>query len=244
MPTVCTPEEAVALLRPVDRIGFGLGPGIPDALLTALGARDDWEDLQVGGALCLNLYDVFTKPGVTYRCGFFGPAERLHHSMGHRVELVPGGFRQMGPIMARFAPRVMVAQAAPPDERGCVNLSLHVGGTRDELLRAGQDPDRLLIVEVNPNLPRTRSLPPTYDNTIPLDAVDVLVESDGAPFALDDAPDRRGGRGDRRPRAVLRARRVHAADGHRRHPQHRGGGAGPRDRSAGSASTRRCSPPA
>jgi acyl-CoA hydrolase len=187
MPTVCTLEEAVALLRPVDQIGFGLGPGIPDALLTALGARDDWEDLQLGGALCLNLYDVFTKPGVTYRCGFFGPAERLHHSLGHRVELVPGGFRQMGPIMARFAPRVMVAQAAPP-ERGAVNLSLHVGGTRDELLRAGQDPDRLLIVEVNPHLPRTRSLPPTYDNTIPLDAVDVLVESDGAPFALTDAP--------------------------------------------------------
>ncbi len=188
MPTLCTMEQAVALMRPVDRIGFGLGPGIPDGLLTALGARDDWEDLQVGGALCLNLYDVFTKPGVTYRCGFFGPAERFHHSLGHQVELVPGGFRQMGPIMERFAPRVMVAQAAPSDERGDVNLSLHVGGTRDELLRAGHDPDRLLIVEVNPHLPRTRSLPPAYDNTIPLDVVDVLVQSDGAPFALADAP--------------------------------------------------------
>ncbi len=94
----------------------------------------------------------------------------------------------MGPIMARFAPRVMVAQGAPPDEHGTVNLSLHVGGTRDELLRAGRDPDRLLIVEVNANLPRTMSLPPAYDNTIALDAIDVLVESDGIPFALTDAP--------------------------------------------------------
>ena len=188
MPTVCTPQEAAALIRPVDQIGFGLGPGIPDALLAALGGRDDWEDLQVGGALCLNLYEVFTKPGVSYRCGFFGPAERLHHSMGHRVELVPGGFRQMGPIMARFSPRVMVAQAAPPDDGGTVNLSLHFGGTRDELLRAGRDPDRVLMVEVNPNLPRTASLPPTYDNTIPLETIDVLVESDGTPFALTDAP--------------------------------------------------------
>jgi acyl-CoA hydrolase len=188
MPNVCTPEEAVALVRPVDRIGFGLGPGIPDALLRALGTRDDWEDLQIGGALCLNLYDVFTKPGVSYRCGFFGPAERLLLSMGHRVELVPGGFRQMGPIMARFAPRVMVAQGAPPDERGTVNLSLHVGGTREELLRAGRDPDRLLIMEVNSHLPRTSSLPPEYDNTIPLEAIDVLVESDAAPFALADSP--------------------------------------------------------
>ncbi len=188
MATLRSMEEAVAMIRPVDQIGFGLGPAIPDGLMTALGARDDWEDLVVGGALCLNLYDVFTKAGVSYRCGFFGPAERLHHSMGHQVELVPGGFRQMATILARFSPRVMVAQAAPPDEGGNVSLALHLGGTRDELLRAGRDPDRVLMVEVNPHLPRTASLPPLYDNTIPLDAIDVLVESDNEPFALVDPP--------------------------------------------------------
>ena len=57
-------EEAVALVRPVDSLGFGLGPANPDTFLSALGVRDDWEDLQVGGALCLNYYEVFTKPGV------------------------------------------------------------------------------------------------------------------------------------------------------------------------------------
>jgi len=187
-PTVCTAEEAVALIRPVDMIGFGLGPANPDTFLTALGARDDWQDLQLGGALCLNFYEVFTKPGVSYRCGFFGPAERLLHSMGHRVELVPGGFRQMAPILAKFSPRVMVVQAAPPDEDGMVNLSLHMGATRPELIRAGEDPDRLLIVEVNPNLPRTKSLPPEFDNTISLDVVDVVVETNATPFALTEPP--------------------------------------------------------
>jgi acyl-CoA hydrolase len=184
MPTTYTAEEAVALVRPVDTIGFGLGPANPDTFLTALGSRDDWQDLQLGGALCLNFYDVFTKPGVRYRCGFFGPAERLLHSMGHHIELVPGGFRQMAPIMARFAPRIMVAQAAPVDERGNLSLSLHLGATRPELLRAGADPDRLLVIEVNPNLPRTKSLPPEYENSIPIDAVDVLVEAIGVPYAL------------------------------------------------------------
>ena len=223
MATLRSMEEAVAMIRPVDQIGFGLGPAIPDGLMTALGTRDDWEDLQVGGALCLNLYDVFTKPGVSYRCGFFGPAERLHHSMGHRVELVPGGFRQMAPIMARFAPRVMVAQAAPPDEGGKVSLALHLGGTRDELLRAGRDPDRLLIVEVNPHLPRTTSLPPVYDNTIPLDADRRAGGIRRRTVRPRRPAQRRGRRGHRGPRARLRARRVHLADGHRRHPQHRGG---------------------
>ena len=181
-------EEAVALVRPADSIGFGLGPANPDTFLRALGTRDDWQDLQLGGALCLNLYDVFTKPTVSYRCGFFGPAERLLHGLGHRVELVPGGFRQFAPILARFAPRIMVAQAAPPDDRGRVNLSLHFGATRPELLKAGTDPDRLLIVEVNSHLPRTSSLPPNYDNTLPLELIDVVVESDTTPFALDEEP--------------------------------------------------------
>jgi acyl-CoA hydrolase len=82
----------------------------------------------------------------------------------------------------------MVAQGAPPDETGRVNLSLHMGATRPELIRAGQDPDRLLIMEVNPHLPRTASLPPEYDNTIPLELVDVLVESGAVPFALTEPP--------------------------------------------------------
>jgi hypothetical protein len=188
MPAVMSLEDAVALLRPVDTIGFGLGPANPDALLGALGSRDDWEDLQLGGALCLNFFDVFTKPGVSYRCGFFGPAERLLLSMGHRVELVPGGFRQFAPILAKFRPRVMVAQGAPGADPGTVNLSLHLGATRAELMAAGRDPERLLMMEVNPNLPKTKSLPPDYDNTIPLDLIDVVVESTTTPFALAEPP--------------------------------------------------------
>lgn len=183
-----TAREAAALVRPVDTIGMGLGPGNPDAFLTALGERDDWQDLVLGGALLLGYYPVFTKPGVSFRSGFFGPAERILLAQGHRVELVPSGFRQFAPVLARFAPRIMTARGAPPDAGGRVNLSLHLGGTRDELLRAGRDPDRLLVVEVNANLPRTSSLPPEFDNTIPVDAIDVLIETDGAPFVLAEAP--------------------------------------------------------
>ncbi len=185
----CSPEEAAALVRPSDTIGLGLGPGNPDAFLAALGERDDWEHLVLGGALLLGYYTVFTKPGVSYRSGFFGPAERVLLAEGHDIELVPGGFRQFAPILARLAPRIMTAQAAPPDADGRVNLSLHLGATRDELIGAGKDPDRVLLVEINPHLPRTRSLPPEYDNTIPLDLIDVLVEAAGDPYVLlDPAP--------------------------------------------------------
>ncbi|HEY7946342.1 MAG TPA: acetyl-CoA hydrolase/transferase C-terminal domain-containing protein [Acidimicrobiales bacterium] len=186
MRLTCTPAEAADLVRTRDSIGFGLGPGIPDAFLTALGARDDWEDLVLGGALLLGYYTVLTKPGVSYRSGFFGPAERILLAGGFDVELVPGGFRQFAPILSRFAPRVMTAQGAPPDADGRVNLSLHMGATRDELIKAGNDPDRVLLVEINPHLPRTSSLPPTYDNSLPVDLIDVLVEADGEPYVLED----------------------------------------------------------
>jgi acyl-CoA hydrolase len=182
----CTPKQAAELVRTTDTVGFGLGPGNPDAFLTALGERDDWENLVFGGALLLGYYQVLTKPGVSYRSGFFGPAERILLAEGHHVELVPGGFRQFAPILSRFAPRIMTAQAAPPDSQGRVNLSLHFGATRDELMKAGADPERVLLIEVNPNLPRTHSLPDRYDNTIPAELIDVLVEADGQPYALED----------------------------------------------------------
>ena len=185
MTITCTAEEAAALVRQRDTIGCGLGPGNPHAFLTALGRRDDWEDLVLGGALLLDYYTVLTKPGVSYRSGFFGPAERFLLAEGHDIELVPGGFRQFAPILARFAPRIMTTQAAPPGD-GRVNLSLHLGATRDELIQAGTDPDRVLLVEVNSHLPRTRSLPPRFDNGLPVELIDVLVEADGQPYALED----------------------------------------------------------
>jgi acyl-CoA hydrolase len=190
VPTVCTPAEAAALIRPRDSIGFGLGPANPDAFFTALGDRHDWEDLRFGGALLLGYYTVLTQPTVSYRCGFFGPAERMMLAQGSNIDLVPGGFRQFAPILRRFAPRVMAAQAAPPGLDGTINLSLHLGATYDELVMAGTDPERLLVVEVNPHLPRTCSQPPEYTNALPADIVDVLVEADGAPYALGQpAPD-------------------------------------------------------
>jgi acyl-CoA hydrolase len=183
-PIFCSPAEAAARLSPRDTLGFGLGPANPDALFTALGDRDDWEDLALGGALLLGYYPVLLHPGVRYRSGFFGPAERMLLAQGATIDLVPGGFRQFAPILRRFNPRVMAAQGAPPDHRGMVNLSLHLGATYDELVMAGNDPDRLLVIEVNPNLPRTCSLGPDYTNELPLELIDIVIETDGAPYAL------------------------------------------------------------
>jgi acyl-CoA hydrolase len=187
MATTMTASEAASLIRPVDTVGFGLGPANPHTLFQALSERVDFEDLVLGGALVLGLFELFGRPGVRYRSGFFGPAERYYASVGAHVELIPAGFRQFGPILEQFCPRVMMVQATVPDERGRVSLGLHHGATREELLRAAKDPDRLLIVETNPRLPWTYGLH-GYDHMLEVADIDVLVPGEMDPFELEETP--------------------------------------------------------
>ncbi|PRC48993.1 4-hydroxybutyrate CoA-transferase, partial [Mycobacterium sp. ITM-2017-0098] len=123
-----------------------------------LGEREDWTDLRVYGALLAVGTDLFSRAGVHYLSGFFGPLERALRDSGADIEFTPADFRRFGPLLERQSPRVMTTVAAPPDADGRCSLSLHAGGTVDELHRAGADPDRLLVVEVSDKYPRTFGL--------------------------------------------------------------------------------------
>lgn len=186
-PRHVTAAEAASLIRPIDSIGMGLGPAIPHAFMKALGERQDWEDLQLGGALLLDVYDVLTHGPQYPLGGSEEAAPEVHPGPGHDVQLVVGGFRQFAPILAAQAPRVMVVQGAPSAEGG-INLSLHLGATYDALVAAGRDPERMLVAEINPNLPATRSLPPAYSNEIGPGLIDAMVSADHQPFELPEEP--------------------------------------------------------
>jgi acyl-CoA hydrolase len=182
-----TPSQAAELLRPTDTLGVPLGPGQPSAYLHALGERDDYEDVTVFGALLVDLYAFFTKPGVHYLSGFYGPAERFLLETGADIQFVPSDFRRFTPIAERLKPRVVATLASMPDAEGFCSLSLHAGATYHELLRAAADPERLLIVECNPAAPYTMGLPPEFPHRVHVDDIDVLVESDRPLFELPDA---------------------------------------------------------
>jgi Acetyl-CoA hydrolase len=183
-PRLLSPAEAAALVHPRDTLGIPLGPGQPSAFLHALGDRDDWVELTVFGALLVDLYAVFTKPGVRYLSGFFGPAERFLVDSGARVEFIPADFRRFTRIAEQLAPRVVATAAASVDADGYASLSLHAGATLEAIRAAAADPDRLLVVETNAKFPRTHGLPPEYPHHIHIDDIDVLVESDRDPFVL------------------------------------------------------------
>lgn len=183
MPTELTAEQAAARLNPRDTLGIPLGPGQPPAFLRALGEREDWTDLRVYGALLAVLTELFSRPGVRYLSGFFGPLERALLGGGADIQFTPADFRRFGPLLERQAPRVMTTVATPPDADGWCSLSLHAGGTIDELRRAGADPGRLLIVEVSESYPRTFGLG-EHRHGLHVDEIDVLIHSTDEPFAL------------------------------------------------------------
>src|SRR5436190_17038642 len=139
-------KEAAGLIRPTDTVAFGLGPSVPGCMLHALAERDDFEDLRAFGGLLLDLFMVFTKKGVHYASGFFGPAERALIELGADIEFVPADFRRFATLAEKFSPRAMTTTATTPDAQGYMSLSLHAGATVGELHRAAVDPNRIVIV--------------------------------------------------------------------------------------------------
>jgi acyl-CoA hydrolase len=173
-----TLAEAAAGVRADDTLALPLGPGQPAAFVHALSARDDWRGLRVFAALLVDFYPLFTRAGVTLLSGFFGPVERALRAAGRDVHFVPADFRRFAKLARAMRPRVMATAAAPPDRAGRFSLSLHAGATVEELRRCGRDPDRVLVVEINPKLPRTVGLPPEHPHCLLAEEIDVVVESD------------------------------------------------------------------
>ena len=179
--------DAVALVRSRDTLAVPLGPGVPGAFMHALDSRNDFDGLEIFGALMPDLYGVLAKPGVRYRSGFFGPAERFLRDSGAAIDYVPADFRRFEPIVEAFKPRIMATAGAMPVD-GWVSLSLHAGATVDELHRAAADPERLLIVEVSPKFPRTFGVSPEHEHRIHVTDIDALIVSDREPLNLADSP--------------------------------------------------------
>lgn len=206
MPREMTAAEAAQLIEPTDSFASGLGPAWPPSLMAELGKRDDWTDLTVDGALITVGTELFSRDGVRYRSGFFGPIERYVADTGGAVEYVPADFRRFGPLLAQVKPRVMATAASPPDADGWCSLSLHAGGTVNQLRAAGADPDRLLIVEVNEGYPRTFGFG-SHKHALHVDHIDVLVRGELGPTPVPGKP------ADATATAIAEHATAHIADG-------------------------------
>ena len=187
MAETLSPADAAGRVNATDTLGIPLATGQPPAFMAALGERKDWQDLKVYGALLGVGTELFNHENVHYLSGFFGPFERALRDQGANISFAAADFRRFAPLLEEQAPRVMATAAAPPDSDGWCSLSLHAGGTSTEMIRAAKDPDRVLVVEVSEHYPRTFGIEPEHRHALHVDAIDLLVESEGAPLPLPEA---------------------------------------------------------
>lgn len=163
-------EDAVALVRPTDRLMGGLPEPAP--FLEALAARDDLEHISLflsapraGGVAAA------ANPAFEVSAAFLTQAVR---SAGVSMEVLPVGFHSWIGFVRRWAPRVRVVLVAEPTPSGVVHAGASVA-VDDELVqgREGRPCDAIVIGVVDPNQPRIPG------HTFRVEDFDVLVPLPG-----------------------------------------------------------------
>jgi len=167
---LATPKQAVAHIKPGQRVFIGSGCGEPVALVNALTARAhelaDVEIVQLlakGEARYANrqLAECFTVNSF-----FIGTAIREH---------IQEGLGDYTPVLLSDIPRlfasgrlpldVVLIQVTPPDARGMVSLGVSV-----DIVRSAVDNCSLVIAQVNPRMPLTLG-----DSLVDIYDLDLLV---------------------------------------------------------------------
>ena len=165
-----TAEQAVALIRPGDRVWVGSACGTPRTLLAALNSLP----APLPGVRLVH----FLADGVTVDGTARYPQEVLFVGSELRplvrtglVDYVPVSLSEVPSLIARGQHRVDVAlvQVAPPDEHGMCSLGVSVDVTLAAALRA-----RTVLAEVNPSMPRTG--PATG---LPVERIEAFIEVPG-----------------------------------------------------------------
>ncbi|MFI5396985.1 MAG: acetyl-CoA hydrolase/transferase family protein [Candidatus Binatia bacterium] len=181
-------REAIDLIHVDDTLAAPIMTGQPAAFLTALAERSDYRDLSIFSGLLIEPYPVLQQPGVRLISGFYGPIERLLKAMGAKVRYLPADFLGWERYARLARPRVVASAVAPMDQHGYLSFGLHAGATFNAFLEAARDPHRLVIAEVNRDMPHVLGLGRYGGHRIHIAEVDCVVESDRPIFELPELP--------------------------------------------------------
>ncbi len=169
---VTTPEDAVGVVRPGQRVFIGSGAGEPQTLVEALSARGDLSDTEIVHILTLGVA-TYAEPRLGRRfrhnAYFIGPNVR---------DAIAEGRADYTPIFLSEIPRLfrsgrVVIDAAmiavsPPDAHGYCSY-----GVSTDIVKSAAESARYVIAEVNEQMPRVLG-----DCFIHVRDIDRLVPSD------------------------------------------------------------------
>jgi acyl-CoA hydrolase/GNAT superfamily N-acetyltransferase len=188
---IMTAEQAVANIRPGQRVFIGTGGAQPLRLLRALVARQaDLADLQVLQSLTFGEAPYALKEfGDRFSVNTFFVSENVR-------DMVQKGYASYTPISLSDIPRLLASgempidvaliQVTPPDVHGCCSLGISVDIVKSAAANAG-----LVIAQVNPQMPWTlgNSHLSVLDLDILVPAEEPLIESIAPETASDGQVD-------------------------------------------------------
>lgn len=168
-----TVEDVLKKIKSGDEIITGLGAAEARETLNRLHEiADDVKDVSVVTCLPMANYEYFADPkySESFRMGgwFYSPGIRKAHSNGN-VTFIPNHLHLAATKrIAHRKPNVFIGTASPMDKHGYLSLSL--SATYEPLVIKNAD---LVILEVNPNMPRTFG-----DTVVHISDIDFVLEVD------------------------------------------------------------------
>ena len=152
---VCTAQQAAKLIKNGQRIFVGTACATPRTLTAALEARNPApEDVELFHYLTTGMLpEIDGKYSSKYRHrSFFVGTEMRELVNRGDAEYVPVSLSQVPSLIAtgRIRPDVALIQVSPPDAFGYVSLGVSVDVVMVAVRHA-----KMVIAEVNPNMPRT-----------------------------------------------------------------------------------------
>jgi acyl-CoA hydrolase/N-acetylglutamate synthase-like GNAT family acetyltransferase len=170
---IVTAEEAVAQIRPGNRVFIGTGCAEPQELVRALVARSaSLADVQIVHLLTLGDASYADKElSQHFVVNSFFIAENVRH-------VIQEGLGDYTPIFLSDIPRLFTSgqlpldaaliQVSPPDDRGWCSFGISV-----DIVKSAAANAKLVIAQVNPQMPRTLG-----DSFIHVNDIDYLVSVD------------------------------------------------------------------
>jgi acyl-CoA hydrolase len=172
---LCSPADALHLLRDNDMIIVPTGVGEPPALLEALSERRrDFHGIRVAQILAMRKFAYFDQESarhVRHAALFFGGASRAS-GQGGWCDFIPNYFSEIPTLIERglMPSDVVFAMASPMNEQGFFSLSLGTDYTMAAVAKA-----RAVVLECNPHVPFAHG-----QCHVHVSQVSAIVESSGA----------------------------------------------------------------
>ena len=176
---LCTPEQAVRVIKSGDWVDYTTSLGKPTLLDRALAKRrDELYDVKIRGNLIFGPIEVAecdtTQQHFIYHSWHCSPYERKLCDRG-LCYFIPMTFHNNSAYYKHFLTvNIAMMSVTPMDRHGYFNFSTSTGVCAQILRKAD-----IVILETNPNLPKLYG---GYDECIHISDVDYIVESNCDPF--------------------------------------------------------------